>query len=119
MMSPELATAILGRAKARMGERATAAMPDNRGKIVSPRLRALWRDWQNPTEEDDFFRPVSDSKAMARVGSRLLRGRDVRWWLDTILCKLPASEGGARTPWHQASLTCRWTEEDCSVCGRR
>jgi hypothetical protein len=101
LMSPELANELLERAKARMGEHATVEMPDNRPNIMTPQLRALWQDWQNPAEEDELFRSVSQSRAMGRLASRLLRDRDVRWWGDGILCKLPSSEGGSRTPWHQ------------------
>jgi ectoine hydroxylase-related dioxygenase (phytanoyl-CoA dioxygenase family) len=101
LMAPELVAEILARAKARMGERGVADMPDNRPGIMNPQLRAIWRDWQNPAEEDEFFRSVSQSPAMGRVASRMLRDREVRWWSDMILCKLPSAEGGARTPWHQ------------------
>jgi ectoine hydroxylase-related dioxygenase (phytanoyl-CoA dioxygenase family) len=101
LLSTDLVAELLERAKAHMGERATTELPDDRPGIMTPQLRALWRDWQNPAEEDDFFRSLSQSRAMGRQASRLLRGRDVRWWADAILCKLPASEGGARTPWHQ------------------
>jgi ectoine hydroxylase-related dioxygenase (phytanoyl-CoA dioxygenase family) len=101
LLSQELVEEILRRAKQRMGEHLENEMPDNRAGIMNPALRALWRDWQNPAEEDDFFRRLSQSRAMGHVASRLLRGRDVRWWSDAILCKLPASEGGSRTPWHQ------------------
>jgi ectoine hydroxylase-related dioxygenase (phytanoyl-CoA dioxygenase family) len=100
-MAPDLAAEILERGKARMGERADAEMPDNRPNIMTPQLAAIWRNWQNPTEEDEFFRSVSRSRAMARAGSKLLQGRDVRWWSDTVMCKMPAAEGGSRTPWHQ------------------
>jgi ectoine hydroxylase-related dioxygenase (phytanoyl-CoA dioxygenase family) len=101
LMAPELYEEILERAKARMGERANAEMPDNRPGIMTPQLRALWNDWQNPAEEDDFFRSVSQSRAMGRIGRKLLRDRAIRWWGDSILCKLPAADGGSRTPWHQ------------------
>jgi ectoine hydroxylase-related dioxygenase (phytanoyl-CoA dioxygenase family) len=101
LMAPELAGEILQNAKDRMGERADAEMPDNRPGIMNPQLRALWNDWQNPAEENDFFRSVSHSAAMGRVGKRLLRDRDARWWGDSILCKRPAADGGSRTPWHQ------------------
>lgn len=101
LMAPELAGELLAQAQARMGETATAELPDNRAGIMTPQLRALWNDWQNPSEENDFFRAVSQSPAMGRLASRLLRGRPVRWWSDAILCKLPSSGGGSRTPWHQ------------------
>jgi Phytanoyl-CoA dioxygenase (PhyH) len=101
LLTPELVSNLLQRAQARMGERAMADMPDDRPGIMTPQLRALWRDWQNPAEEDDFFRSVSRSRGMGRGASRLLRDREVRWWADAILCKLPSAEGGSRTPWHQ------------------
>jgi ectoine hydroxylase-related dioxygenase (phytanoyl-CoA dioxygenase family) len=101
LMAPELAAEILARAKQRMGDRANAEMSDDRAAIMTPQLRALWNDWQNPSDADDFFRSVSQSPGMGRLASRLLRDRDVRWWSDMILCKLPSEEGGSRTPWHQ------------------
>jgi ectoine hydroxylase-related dioxygenase (phytanoyl-CoA dioxygenase family) len=101
LMSAELVEEVLERTKQHMGERADVELPDNRPGIMNPLLRALWNDWQNPAEEDDFFRALSQSRAMGRVASKLLRGRDVRWWSDAILCKLPSSDGGSRTPWHQ------------------
>ena len=101
LFAAELVAEILAHAKDRMGEDARAEMPDNRPGIMTPQLRALWNDWQNPSDEDPFFQSVSRSRAMARVGSRLMRDRDVRYWSDAIMCKLPAAEGGSRTPWHQ------------------
>jgi ectoine hydroxylase-related dioxygenase (phytanoyl-CoA dioxygenase family) len=101
LLSADLAAEILSRTKARMGENVDADMHDNREAIMTPQLRALWKDWQNPAEEDDFFRALSQSAAMGRMGRQLLRGRDARWWSDSILCKLPSEQGGARTPWHQ------------------
>lgn len=101
LLSEELAAEILRRAKERMGEHVEKELTDNRAGIMTPQLRALWKDWQNPAEDDDFFRALSQSAAMGRVASKLLRDRDVRWWSDAILCKMPASEGGSRTPWHQ------------------
>lgn len=65
-----------------MGKRADATMPDDRHAIMTPQLRALWNDWQNPAEDNDFFRPISHSTAMGRVGKRLLRDRGVRGWGD-------------------------------------
>jgi ectoine hydroxylase-related dioxygenase (phytanoyl-CoA dioxygenase family) len=101
LLDPELAAAILARGKQRMGERADAELPDNRKTIMSSQLQAIWRNWQNPAEEDEFFGSVSRAKPLARTASRLLNDRDVRWWSDTVMCKMPASEGGSRTPWHQ------------------
>jgi ectoine hydroxylase-related dioxygenase (phytanoyl-CoA dioxygenase family) len=101
LLSEELVAEVLRRAKERMGERSDAELPDNRPGIMTPQLRALWKDWQNPAEEDEFFRALSQSRAMGRMASTLLRGRDVRWWSDAILTKLPSTEGGSRTPWHQ------------------
>jgi ectoine hydroxylase-related dioxygenase (phytanoyl-CoA dioxygenase family) len=101
LVSEELVAEILRRAKERMGERADAEMPDNRPGIMTPQLRALWNDWQNPAQEDEFFRSLSQSRAMGRIASKLLRGRDVRWWTDAIFSKQPSTEGGSRTPWHQ------------------
>jgi phytanoyl-CoA dioxygenase PhyH len=101
LLDPELAGAMLERVKQKMGDRANADMPDDRPGIMTPQLAALWRNWQNPSQEDGFFRSISQSRAMARLGSRMLRDREVRWWGDGILCKMPATEGGSRTPWHQ------------------
>jgi ectoine hydroxylase-related dioxygenase (phytanoyl-CoA dioxygenase family) len=101
LLDPELAAEILRRGKQRMGERADAEMPDNRKTIMTPTLQAIWRNWQNPAEEDEFFASVSRSRPLARTASRLLHGRDVRWWSDTVMCKMPAAEGGSKTPWHQ------------------
>jgi ectoine hydroxylase-related dioxygenase (phytanoyl-CoA dioxygenase family) len=101
LLDPELAADILRRAKERMGERAGAELPDNRQSIMTPTLQAIWRNWQNPAEEDEFFASVSRSKPLTRTASRLLRGDGVRWWSDTVMCKMPAAEGGSKTPWHQ------------------
>jgi Phytanoyl-CoA dioxygenase (PhyH) len=101
LLDPQLAAEILERGQQRMGERAQVEMPDNRPGIMSPQLAAIWRNWQNPAEEDAFFAAVSRSRPLARSASRLLDGRDVRWWSDTVMCKMPAAEGGAKTPWHQ------------------
>jgi ectoine hydroxylase-related dioxygenase (phytanoyl-CoA dioxygenase family) len=100
-VAPQLVHDMLERAQAKMGEDAGAEMPDDRAAIMTPQLRALWNDWQNPSQEDDFFRSVSHSRPMGRLASRLLRDREARWWGDAILCKLPAGSGGSKTPWHQ------------------
>jgi ectoine hydroxylase-related dioxygenase (phytanoyl-CoA dioxygenase family) len=101
LMDPELAAEVLERGQARMGKRAEAELDDNRKTIMTPHLQAIWRNWQNPSEEDEWFRSVSHSKQLARVASRVNDDRDVRWWSDTVMSKMPASEGGSRTPWHQ------------------
>jgi hypothetical protein len=101
LLSRELVEQLLMTAKSKMGESAGADLPDNRAAIMTPQLRALWNDWQNPGDEDAVFGSVSRSAAMGRLGSRLLRDQDVRWWGDAVLCKLPSASGGSRTPWHQ------------------
>jgi hypothetical protein len=101
LLSQELVDEMLRRAKDRMGERVDKELPDDRPGIMTPQLRALWKDWQNPAEQDDYFKALSQSAAMGRVASKLLRDRPVRWWSDAILCKVPSAEGGSRTPWHQ------------------
>ena len=101
LMSKSLAAEVLRRSQEKMGTDARAAMPDNRGQIMSPQLQALWQNWQNPAHEDAFFAGLSMSSPVGRVASRLLGGRPVRFWSDTIMCKLPAAQGGAKTPWHQ------------------
>src|SRR5262249_22575175 len=90
LLSQELVDEMLRRAKDRMGEHVEKDLDDNRASIMTPQLRALWKDWQNPGEEDEFFTALSQSKVMGRMASKLLRGRDVRWWSDAILCKMPA-----------------------------
>ena len=92
---------MLARAQARMGEGATAELPDDRAAIMTPQLRALWNDWQNPGDEDAFFAAVSQSTAMARFGQPPAARPAGAVVGDAILCKLPSSDGGSPTPWHQ------------------
>lgn len=101
LIAPALVEQMLTNARAKMGASATAELPDDRALIMTTQIRALWNDWQNPAEEDPFFRSLSQSPAMGRLGSRLMRDQGVRWWGDAILCKLPSSDGGSPTPWHQ------------------
>jgi ectoine hydroxylase-related dioxygenase (phytanoyl-CoA dioxygenase family) len=101
LIDPKLVGELLERAKAKMGDDAQAQLPDDRSAIMTKELRALWNDWQNPSDEDQFFRALSQSRRMGQMASKFLRGRDVRWWGDAILCKLPATGGGSKTPWHQ------------------
>jgi len=54
------------------------------------------------SDEDPTFRAFSRSKGMARVASRLI-GRPVRPFFDSTVVKLPASETGGETQWHQDS----------------
>jgi ectoine hydroxylase-related dioxygenase (phytanoyl-CoA dioxygenase family) len=102
LFTPELTAEVLVRVKDKMGERASADLGDNRAAIMSPELAALWRNWQYPANEDEWFRALAQSPQMAAVANRLWgEARGVRFWSDTVMCKMPASEGGSKTPWHQ------------------
>ncbi|HEY4279604.1 MAG TPA: phytanoyl-CoA dioxygenase family protein [Conexibacter sp.] len=101
LFSRALVDEVLERSQAKMGADAKADLDDNRGTIMSPQLAALWQNWQNPSEHDDFFRTVARSRQFGQLAARLMDGRQARYWSDTVMCKLPASDGGSKTPWHQ------------------
>jgi hypothetical protein len=101
LLSQPLVDELLRRAREKMGADARSPLSDNRGLIMSPQLQAIWQNWQNPALEDPYFAGLSMSTPMGRIASRMMGDRPVRFWSDTILVKLPAAEGGAKTPWHQ------------------
>jgi ectoine hydroxylase-related dioxygenase (phytanoyl-CoA dioxygenase family) len=100
---PETAAALLDRIKRRMGDDAAGAFRTHKeGAHRRPDfIVAAWRNWEQPGRDDDVVRAFSHSPEMARAAARLMGERRVRFWKDEVLCKLPESEGGGVSPWHQ------------------
>jgi hypothetical protein len=100
LVSPILIEELLARTKRKMGENAEHDK-DNRGGIVKGSVAAIWRFYEGLSEEDEFAYGLTHSQGIARVASRLLRDRAVRFYSDEVACKMPAAQGGGKTPWHQ------------------
>jgi ectoine hydroxylase-related dioxygenase (phytanoyl-CoA dioxygenase family) len=99
----DAAAALLERIQDRLGERAGG---DVRTRTEGPHRRpdfivAAWRNWEQPGRDDDVIRAFSHSPEMARAAAHLMGEQRVRFWKDEVLCKLPESEGGGVSPWHQ------------------
>jgi ectoine hydroxylase-related dioxygenase (phytanoyl-CoA dioxygenase family) len=101
LFRPDLVARVRSEIETKMGADASHEGADSRGDLMSPHLKALWQEWENPSHENEFLRSVARSPQMARVASRMLGGRAVRFYGDDVLCKLPASRQGSDTPWHQ------------------
>lgn len=104
LISPDGAAGVLERLQARMGQRADAQVRRQAkgGKHErSKAVEAMWANYEDPSLDDPVIAEFGRSREMARVASRLLGGRKVRYWRDEVLVKFPENEGGARTPWHQ------------------
>ena len=56
----------------------------------------------NLSDNDPVLRAFSQSQGMARAAARLL-GKPVRPFFDSAVVKMPASEAGGETEWHQDS----------------
>ncbi|MGH2885333.1 MAG: phytanoyl-CoA dioxygenase family protein [Solirubrobacteraceae bacterium] len=102
LVTSELAGELLRRAQALMGMgvehvKTYAQGIHQRGSAYA----AMWRNYEDPSVEDGFFRRFGTSPQIGRVASRLLRDRPVRFLRDEILVKMPTDGGGIATGWHQ------------------
>jgi hypothetical protein len=109
LMTPELAETVLERAQKKMGgdgraldENQTLKNSDSWNSDADVIAR-LWERWDQPSKEDEFMHEIAFSRSLGETASSLIDGRDVRYYLDGVHCKLPASQGGSGTPWHQDS----------------
>jgi hypothetical protein len=60
----------------------------------------MFRPFEDPARKDPAFERFAQSLPLAEAAAALM-GRPERFYEDKVLCKEPASSGGARTPWHQ------------------
>ncbi len=99
LFSPWAIEGLLARATARMGERPqTVSRADPHTRM--PDDYGWYSRWDGPSHSDDWIFELSHSRAMARVASRL-SGEQVRFYFDNMFVKVPVSERGTSTPWHQ------------------
>jgi ectoine hydroxylase-related dioxygenase (phytanoyl-CoA dioxygenase family) len=103
LIPPEEAGDLLERAQRLMGAHAEA-QSRTRSEGIHKRpdhVVAMWRNHELPSEDDELYRELALSPQIGRIADRFLGGRGARFWKDEVLVKMPATEAGASTPWHQ------------------
>jgi ectoine hydroxylase-related dioxygenase (phytanoyl-CoA dioxygenase family) len=101
LIDPEVAAETLAHVQERMGTTSETERTSLDNILGSEELRARWRDWENPSREDDYIRALVQSEGIGRAASRLLDDRPVRYFGDNVMVKMPVSAKGSNTPWHQ------------------
>lgn len=99
LFEPATIAGILSRAKARMGEDPSSvsrSQPDSR----VPNEYKWYARWDGCSHSDEWLYHLSHSLALAKLAS-LLMVSPVRFYFDHVFAKIPASNGGSETPWHQ------------------
>jgi ectoine hydroxylase-related dioxygenase (phytanoyl-CoA dioxygenase family) len=66
-------------------------------------LASMWRNYEDPSADDEFLHAFSHAPALGRVASRLLGDRPVRFFSDEVFAKPGAKDGSSPTAWHQDS----------------
>lgn len=107
LLAPDLAAELLARAKALMGDDASAHVA--RAGVDSE--KNPWQDRHNIVEEDPVFAAVGLSAAMGANAQRLMRREiGVLLYNNTLAVKIGARQGASvapspRTPFHQDGAT--------------
>ena len=103
LLTPEVATELLERVQRHMGAHAEVSVRGDYATAgVTTTLQAAWKNYDFPSKDDEWIGAVCFSPELTAVSTRLAGG-DVRFLADQVLCKLPAAESGAQTPWHNDS----------------
>jgi len=101
--------ALLGRLQKKMGDSASRHRKVGKSTRTTQAAK-MWRSFDYPSRDDEVFREVSVSAGLGRIGWRLL-GCPVRFWVDSILVKLPAGQerncNGLRTKQDTRSIAPR------------
>jgi hypothetical protein len=100
---PDVVAEILRRARIVMGETAEQITGGGGGSAdpAFSRFSQILRNYLGAWKNDPWLRAFAQSKDMARVASRLRHDAPIRFLNDEILVKLPVSQGGKPTPYHQ------------------
>jgi hypothetical protein len=99
-VAPELVSELLGRIQERMGAEAGQPMRgDYKEAGVAPALQAAWQNYDYPSEDDEWIREFCLSDGLTRATTRMM-GRDARNLADHVMCKMPVTGAGGKTPWH-------------------
>lgn len=101
LISSDLASGILERARVVMGDLATASTGAGGGDPAFAEFHNILRNYLGIWRVEPLMQRVSQSPGLARSVSRLLRGRSIRFFNDEVLVKPPIEQGGKATPWHQ------------------
>jgi hypothetical protein len=101
LIDPALIAKLLERAQAFMGADASVTRDERAANLKNEKLNALWQFYEHLSGDDEFVHDFSHARELGRVAYRLLGDRPVRFYSDEILCKLPVTGGGSKTPWHQ------------------
>jgi hypothetical protein len=95
LIEPDVAREILQRVQDRI-----AAAGDDVRPSSSLEAKRLFRTYVDPAADDDLIGKLGHSDELGSVAAHLT-GRSVRRWNNEILIKMPISQGGSVTPWHQ------------------
>jgi ectoine hydroxylase-related dioxygenase (phytanoyl-CoA dioxygenase family) len=103
LISAETAGALLDRLQSQMGQRAVKDVGTAQAGLHarSDYQVRQFNQFEDPSASDSVIATFAYSREFAAVSADLLGVKAVRFWRDEALCKLPASQGGGATPWHQ------------------
>lgn len=101
LIAPDLAAEVLVRMKAVMGGDAEKISGGGGGDPQFAHYKHILRNYLGLWKVDPLLNALSHAPSMGRVASRFLRDGAVRFLNDEGLAKMPASEGGKPTPYHQ------------------
>jgi len=102
LVDPGVAADILSRIKKRMGDDARAQVEDGYAATTArpPQVRAMFNNYELPSRDDSVLRDFVLSQGIGRAAAAL-SGMRMRYWSDICLVKMPATQAGGITPWHQ------------------
>jgi hypothetical protein len=105
LITPELAATVLERVKLKMGDDGRGMKANaNAGATANADdslLTRVWERYDHPSGDDEMIHQLVYSRGLGQNASRLLDDRDIRYYNDGVNCKLPATQAGVATPWHQ------------------
>jgi hypothetical protein len=103
LISPELASEILSRCQRIMGPDASRATGGG-GGTPDPqfaRYASILRNYLGAWKVDPMLKAFAQCPEFGKIASRLRHDRPVQFLNDEILVKVPVSQGGKATPYHQ------------------
>src|SRR5215218_9760670 len=87
LLSKETAGELLSRVQARMGSGADQEVRGDYGTAGAPAtLQRAWRNYDAPSQDDDWIRSVCFSEELTRATTRLMGDRDARFLAESVLC---------------------------------
>jgi phytanoyl-CoA dioxygenase PhyH len=99
LYEPWIIDGLLTRAQTKMGTTPLTVSRDTPTEL-EPNEYNWYARWDGCSHEDDWIRSISHSTALATVAATLMNDT-VKFYFDHFFVKLPATDHGSETPWHQ------------------